>query len=127
MRASASDILRENIAWLEGLLATYRSRRRETMPQPLRDALYRAVRTFVQAWIGSFLLLIAGAPLAPGSIPDLDWVRRVALASAWAALIALLSWTQNMLENGTRFPALLKPAPPAQNPLPATTPREGAA
>lgn len=97
------------------------------MAQPLRDAAYRAVRTFVQAWIGSFLLLIAGVPLAPGTIPDLDWVRRVALASAWAAFIALLSWAQNLLENSTSMPALLKPAPPAQNPLPSSTPREGAA
>lgn len=88
------------------------------MAQPLRDALYRAVRTFLQAWIGSFLLLVAGAPLAPGTIPDLDWVRRVALASAWAALIALLSWVQNLLENNTSMPALLKPSPPAHNPVP---------
>lgn len=96
------------------------------MPQPLRDALYRAVRTFIQAWIGSFLLLIAGVPLAPGTVPDLDWVKRVVLASAWAALIALLSWAQNVLENSTGMPALLKPAPPANNPVPPTTPPEGA-
>lgn len=96
------------------------------MPQPFRDALYRAIRTFLQAWIGSFLLLVAGAGIAPGTIPDLDWLRRVALASAWAAFIAALAWAQNALENGTAFPALLKPAPPARNPVPPTTPPEGA-
>lgn len=97
------------------------------MAQPLRDALYRAVRTFLQAWIGSFLLLIGAAQFAPGEVPGLDWLRRVAVASAWGAFIALLAFVQNWLENNTNWPALLKPAPPAQNPLPANTTREGAA
>lgn len=80
----------------------------------LRDAARRGARTFVQAWIGTFLSLVV-APNVTGTIPAWDALVKAAIASAFAAVIALLSYVQNALEDNTKLPAVGKPAQPAQN------------
>jgi len=71
----------------------------------MREAVHRAVRTFVQAWIGVFL----GMTLVnPGDVPSPDLLRRAAIAAAWAGVVAVLSWLQNYLEETGAVPKVLK-------------------
>ena len=84
-----------------------------------KDAVRRAIRTFLQAFIGLLLASLAGEHLAPNTVPTWDVVQRLLIASAFGATIALLAWLQNYLEDNTNFPALLKAPPSAgANPEP---------
>lgn len=67
----------------------------------MRDALVRGVRTFLQAFLGVFLAISTSGMVGPDSLPDLDVLKRAAIAAAWAGVIALVSFTQNALENAT--------------------------
>lgn len=83
------------------------------------DWARRAGRTFVQAFIGSLLVLTAGAGLLPGEVPNLALLQRLALAALWAAVIATLTGAHNALEDGNVLPALGKaPASPGAHPIP---------
>lgn len=73
----------------------------------MRDALIRAVRTFIQAFLGVFLGLVAASSTGVSDIPDLSELRAALMAAGFAALIATLSWIQNALEESTGR-ALLK-------------------
>lgn len=85
----------------------------------MSDPLRRAIRTFVQAFIGAFIA--SGVLSAMQTTGIVDWavLKKVAVSAATAGVIALLSWAQNLLEDNTRMPALLKaPASEGQNPVP---------
>lgn len=74
-----------------------------------KDAVYRCLRTFLQAFIGTFLALL----IAPGTaeVPTLDGLQRAGLAALFAGCVALLSFVQNFLEDNELVPAFLKEAP----------------
>lgn len=81
-----------------------------------KDVLIRGARTFVQAFLGVFISLSASPVLAPDYVPDQGVLKRAALAAAWSAVVALVSFVQNALENYSPMPAVGKPSPPAENP-----------
>ena len=71
----------------------------------MNDTLRRATRTFLQAFLGTFLSLLV---VTPGALPDKDFVLNVALSAILAGFIAVLSWLQNALESSGKVPKLLK-------------------
>jgi hypothetical protein len=82
------------------------------------DAIRRAIRTFVQAWTGTFLTLWVGPELLDG-IPDRDFLARVGIASTVSAVVAVITWLHNWSEDNTPVPAILKSPPsPGTNPVP---------
>jgi TRAP-type C4-dicarboxylate transport system permease small subunit len=91
------------------------------------DSLRRAIRTFIQAFIGAFVLF--GLPVLQGimdaakggenPVLDLSVWMRVLVICVISGVIALVSWVQNWFEDNTKTPALLKAPPSAgQNPAP---------
>ena len=66
-----------------------------------RDPLVRGVRTFLQAFLGVFLALSTSGAIGVDSVPDLEVLKRAAIAAAWAGLIALIAFVQNALEDVT--------------------------
>ena len=93
----------------------------------MTDSVRRAIRTFVQSFVGTFILI--GVPLLQSVYDalaggddvafDVNVWKRVLIACAISAVIALVSWVQNALEDNTLMPAVLK-SPPSrgQNPVP---------
>lgn len=63
----------------------------------MKDALRRAARTFLQSFLGVFLLSF---PVG-SALPSEDMFQRVVIAAAFAGFIAVLSWLQNALEETT--------------------------
>lgn len=85
----------------------------------LPDSVRRALRTFVQAFIG-VLLVQAAALIADLDDGEIDWNlwKRVALSALAAGFVAAVSYIQNALEDNTSFPAVLKSTPsPGLNPV----------
>lgn len=66
-----------------------------------RDAVVRGLRTFLQAFLGVFLAISTSGMVGLDSIPDIDVLKRAAMAAAWAGIIAVISFTQNALEGLT--------------------------
>jgi hypothetical protein len=96
----------------------------------LPDAVRRGLRTFVQAFTGTLLLLLVGQGIpslvASGKVPDLSLLLTLAEAAALAGVIALLAWAQNWAEDNPNvpLPALLKsPASAGTDPVPDSRPR----
>ena len=95
----------------------------------MSDAIRRAIRTFLQAFVGTLATLAipaltdlvrAIANAEPYQIDFAFW-QGVGIAATLAGIIALISWAQNALEDKTpAVPAILKaPASEGQNPTPA--------
>lgn len=91
------------------------------------DSLRRAIRTFIQAFIGAFVLF--GLPVMQGILDaakgggepafDIDAWKRVLVICVVSGAIALVSWVMNELEDKTTMPAMLKAPPSAgKNPAP---------
>lgn len=83
------------------------------------DALRRAVRTFVQTLVGT--LITSGVLSAAQETGVVDWsaLKKVGVSALAAAIVAVLTWAQNALEDTTTVPALLKAPPsPGVNPVP---------
>lgn len=72
----------------------------------MRDALIRGLRTFLQAFLGVFLAISTSGMVGPDSLPDIDVLKRAAIAAGWAGIVALISFAQNALENATGRAAL---------------------
>lgn len=87
----------------------------------MSDAIRRALRTFFQAFIG--VILAQSAPIALSAskgeyILDIDWLMRISVSGVAAAVIAVLTFAQNWLEDNTKFPSMLKAqASSGQNPV----------
>lgn len=95
----------------------------------LPDSVRRALRTFLQGFIAVFAVSLLGwlqsvATWAQcsqqcGAFPDVTVLGKAAIAAFVAAVIAMVAWLQNHLEDKSRFPALLKAPPsPGANPVP---------
>jgi hypothetical protein len=89
----------------------------------MSDALRRALRTFIQAFVGN---IVANGVLSAASAAGVvDWslLTKMLISAAAAGMIALLTFTQNALEDHTALPALLKaPASEGVNPVPDPVP-----
>lgn len=93
------------------------------LPDPVR----RALRTFVQDFIRTFLLLVSAPNLIQAAVTEGDGIAQrvpdpstlvVALiAAAWAGSLAVLTFILNALEDSTGVPVSIvpkaEPAPPA--------------
>lgn len=68
----------------------------------MSDALKRALRTFVQAFIGTLLASqVLQGIVETGEIASGDVIQRALVSATAAGLIGLLSWAQNALEEAT--------------------------
>ena len=67
----------------------------------MRDAVVRGVRTFLQAFLGVFLALSTSGAMGLNAVPDIEVLKRAAIAAACAGIVALVSFTQNALEETT--------------------------
>ncbi|MGH2551590.1 MAG: hypothetical protein ACRDHN_19565 [Thermomicrobiales bacterium] len=67
----------------------------------MRDAAIRALRTFVQAVIGAFLATSVLSGMVSSSTIDANALQRAGISAAAAGVIALLSFVQNAVEDGT--------------------------
>lgn len=72
------------------------------------DALRRAIRTFVQAFLGSIISSGVLSAMSTGGVVDLSVLGKAAAAAIVAGIIALVTFLQNFLEDNTSFPAVLK-------------------
>jgi len=66
-----------------------------------KDALSRAGRTFLQAFLGVLLTAWLGLSLAPGELPPWDVAQRVLIAATVAGVIALVTYLHNFLEDAS--------------------------
>jgi len=83
------------------------------------DALRRAVRTFIQSFIGVGMTMFLASYTTPGVLPGIEVMQRIGIAAATAGVISVLTFVQNALEDNTSTPALLKaPASSGENPIP---------
>ena len=105
------------------------------LESPRYDWLRRALRTFLQAFVGMVALI--GFPIAQNIINaatngepvqiDVDAWKRVLIAALFAGAVALISALQNALEDKAGVPAVLKGvATSGQNPVPDPAPPLGA-
>lgn len=89
----------------------------------MSDALRRAVRTALQAFLGN--LVASGVLSAAQESGVVDWsaAKKAVMAAAASGVIGMVSFVMNVLEDNTPTPALLK-APPssAANPVPDPSP-----
>lgn len=71
------------------------------------DAIRRAVRTFLQAFIG--VLLGSGILSAMGETGVVDWssVKKIGLSALAAGIVAIITWLQNFLEDENVIPTVL--------------------
>jgi hypothetical protein len=76
-----------------------------TLPEPAA----RALRTFLQAAVGTFLMLVIVPHAAPGYVPDFNTLKAAGIAALFAGGIALLSFVQNWAEQQNALPAFAKP------------------
>lgn len=74
----------------------------------MKDASIRALRTFVQSLIGAFLATSVLSGIASSSTIDGDALQRAGVSAIAAAVIALLSFIQNALEDATGHDMLPK-------------------
>lgn len=97
----------------------------------LSDPARRAVRTFVQTFLGLYIVRLlgflnqlsewAGCRETGGTcaFPDVGVLGYGLVAAGSAAVVALLTWVLNLLEDNTAFPSLLKaPASSGTNQVP---------
>lgn len=87
------------------------------------DYLRRALRTFFQALLGS--LLTSGVLSAASTDGVVDWsaAQKAGVAALAAGIIAAFTLVQNVLEDHTPMPALMKaPASEGENPVPEPAP-----
>lgn len=97
----------------------------------MNDAIRRALRTFAQTFLGLYLIRLvgflgqlsewAGCNETGGdacSFPDVSVLGYGLVVAASAAVVALISYLQNALEDNTNFPSVLKAkASSGQNPV----------
>ena len=67
----------------------------------MKDAAIRAARTFFQSLIGAFLATSFLQSVASDSAIDADALQRAGISALAAAVISLLSFIQNALEDTT--------------------------
>ena len=87
----------------------------------LPDAVRRSIRTFVQAATGVMVLQAGAVAIDAGKgtyVPDVDWLKRIAVSAVAAGVIACVTYVHNALEDNTGMPAVLKAtASSGENPV----------
>lgn len=75
------------------------------------DAVRRAIRTFIQAFLG-VIIAQSGAILIDAQkgeyVLDIEWMKRIAVSAAVAGVIALFTYIQNALEDSGVVPSIMK-------------------
>lgn len=61
------------------------------------DPIVRALRTFLQSFLGIFLALSMTTGI--DQVPDVDALKRAGLAALWGGFVALVTFVQNSLED----------------------------
>lgn len=100
----------------------------------LPDFLRRAIRTFIDAFVGVLAIalvpalndLVQNAVSGDGSTIELDLnlYRNILLAACVAGVISLITLVKNWAEDNTSFPSVLKANPSAgQNPVTVDPPK----
>lgn len=79
----------------------------------MSDAARRAIRTFVQAFIGTLVGSGILSTFVDSGAVNGDALKKVAVSSVAAGLVAVVSLAHNLLEDHTQFPAVLKSVPSA--------------
>ena len=84
------------------------------LPDPVR----RALRTFLQVFVGIFAISLTGwlgdvtswasCTAGCGSFPDVSPLGKAAVSAVAASAAAVVAFVQNLLEDKTGMPALLK-------------------
>ena len=101
------------------------------MESPRYDWLRRALRTFLQAFVGTLSVMAIPAlneiVRAIGSAEpyelNFDFWQSVAIAATLSGVVALISAAQNALEDKAGMPAVIKgKASSGQNPVPEPSP-----
>lgn len=77
----------------------------------MTDALRRALRTFIQAFVGAILASGILSVIATSGVVDWSAVEKVLVSAFSAAVVAVLAWLQNVLEDHDVIPAIAKPTP----------------
>ncbi len=75
------------------------------------DSLRRATRTWVQAFTGAILFQLAAVMLdiSQGNwVPDLDFLKRLALSAFIAGAVSVISYLHNWAEDAGAIPSVLK-------------------
>jgi len=87
----------------------------------MSDALRRGIRTFVQAFTGTILFQLAAVMLdiSQGNwVPDLDFLKRLALSAMISGVVSIVSFLQNWAEDSGAVPSVLKAtASPGADPV----------
>jgi hypothetical protein len=78
----------------------------------VNDSLRRAARTFIQAFITSFLTLMATGQfttkIGDATVPNWSTLDTLLLSCGLSALIALVTWLYNWLEGWTGKDILIR-------------------
>lgn len=61
------------------------------------DSVIRAIRSFMQSFLGIFLALTMTSGI--DQVPDVDALKRAGLAALWGGFVALMSFAQNAIED----------------------------
>lgn len=78
----------------------------------MSDAIRRAIRTFFQTFLGVIITSGIFSAAAENGVVDWSGLKKVGLSAAAAAVVALLTYIQNALEDSGTIPALLKDPSP---------------
>jgi hypothetical protein len=85
----------------------------------MTDALRRAIRTFVQAFLGSIATSGILSAAATEGVVDYSVLKKLAMSAAASGFVSLFSFLQNLLEDKGAIPAILKaPASDGVDPIP---------
>ena len=74
----------------------------------MSDAIRRAIRTFFQTFVG--VLISSGILSAAAEAGVVDWsaLKKIVISAGAAAVVAVVTYIQNALEDSGTVPALLK-------------------
>lgn len=67
----------------------------------LPDPVMRAIRTFLQSFLGIFLALSMTSGI--DQVPDVDALKRAGLAALWGGFVALITFIQNAIEDRSGY------------------------
>lgn len=74
----------------------------------MNDAIRRAIRTFVQVFIGTVLASGVFSAFATEGVVDWSALKKVGVSAICSAFVALLTYVQNALEDSGAIPSVLK-------------------
>ena len=75
----------------------------------MSDPVRRAIRTWIQSFVGGFLSTGALSAVQVSGVVDWSILLKAVVSAIAASIISLLTLVMNLVEDHTRMPALLKP------------------